>query len=432
MGVAHAAVGDVKLGGHGGGGLAGGGGQSHGGVGHEQIALIGVVGVHTLGLGHGVQVIEQGGVPEVGDVEGVVVAAGLVGIVVQLHLGHVAAVHGEVGLGGHSAVGVGQTRALAAGRVVQALLVLVHQGLGSAHEQGTHQGVGVSPVGLAQAVLRHHMLLDQSGDTGQVGGGHGGAAHQAVGAVVHGGVDVAAGGGDVRLQGQGGGDAPGGEVAHLVGGVAGDEGLVRAHGEGQVGVLLQSGEDVGAVCHGDGGTGHGDGAVRHVHDDGAALIVVHQAGHSPSVLGVLALLGEGDDAALHQSDFAGHVHGGEVLHSAGAGHGYHLIGGVGQGVQGCVDAAATVLIGDLIVVAHSDVVGHVVGVLHTGHRQGVGVGAGVAQHAVVRVGGEVGVEAEGVALAHGVGVTGGDAQHGAGLGHPVKHLIHPVHVGGEA
>ena len=90
------------------------------------------------------------------------------------------------------------------------------------------------------------------------------------------------------------------------------------------------------------------------------------------------------------------------------------------------------MIGDLIVVAHSDVVGHVVGVLHTGHRQGVGVGAGVAQHAVVRVGGEVGVEAEGVALAHGVGVTGGDAQHGAGLSHPVKHLVDPVHVGGEA
>ena len=412
---------------HGGSGLGGGSTQRLGGAGHEVHTLHGV---DALGLGHGVQAVVQGFVTEVVHLEAVGVLTHPGGVVVKLYLGHITAVHRQVSLGGHGVVGVGQAGALIPGGVVQS--VGVYQRHGGAHEECPHQGIDLGAVGIAQAVGRGGILLHQGGDARQVGRGHGGAAHDAVAAAVNGGVDVAARGGDVRLQGQGGGHAPGGEVAHLVSGLAGNHTRLSAGLQGQVGILCQLLQNVGAAEHGDGSTGDVHRAIVQVHADDAGLVVVDQAGNRTGSLGVFTLFRKGDVAPLYQGNLPGHIHLAKFLGGSGAGHRHHLVGLASQGLEQGILAVGGIHIGDVVGAAYADVIGDNAHILHAGHGHGVGVGAGGAQNAVVGVGGQVGIEAEGVAVAGGGLVTGGDAQHRAGGLDPTQNLIGQVVTGGEA
>ena len=429
MGTAGAAAVNVMGVNHGGSGLSGGSPQSLGGAGHEVHALYHI---DTLGLSHSVQSIVERLVTEVMHLEAVGVLTHPGGVVVKLYLGHIAAVYRQVSLGGDGSVSVGKAGALIPGRVVHTILVLVHQGDSGAHEERPHQGVDLLAVGIGKAFGGGGVLLHQSGDTRQVGRGHGGAAHHSVAAVIHSGVDVAARGGDVRLQGQGGGHAPGGEVAHLVSGLAGKGNHLSPGLQGQGRILFQSGQDVCAVNHGDGGAGDGNGAAGQIHEDDAGLVVVNQAGHSAGSLGVFALFRKGDDATLDKGNLTRYVHLFKVRRFTHAGNQHHFIGSACQGLDGGIDAVAAVHIGDVMYAAHADVVGHNAHVLHAGNGQGVGIGAGGAQHTVVGVGSQVGIEAEGVAVAGGGLVTGGDAQHRAGGPHPVEYHVYKVRAGGKA
>ena len=149
-------------------------------------------------------------------VEGI--AAGLLDVVAQLleRVGDVACV--EVGLGG--VVGVAHASALLTDGI--GIAVLVGNKLGGA-EQKRSCALGLLGLGQAQPFGIFTLLadiiqeLEHGGNrAGHIRGGHGGAGHDLVLviAVLAGRVDVAADGGDRRVDRQARGRAPAGEVAH--------------------------------------------------------------------------------------------------------------------------------------------------------------------------------------------------------------------------
>ena len=147
--------------------------------------------------------------PTLGSVSEVGLGPGLVGC---LHDG------GEHG-GGGGRHRVGQAGANLTRRIVGATAALVvDQGLRGSHEEVVDDArlfdlghVGKTGVGL-------DALLDVGGHARQVGGRHGCAGGVAVGAARKRRPDVPAGGGDLGLEGQVGGHAPGGEARRFVGG----------------------------------------------------------------------------------------------------------------------------------------------------------------------------------------------------------------------
>ena len=176
---------------------------------------------------------------QVVDLEGERIAARPVRIVQQLQLAHRLTLHGDVGRRRNGRAHVHQPRALTAGGVVGAA-VLLHLGHGGADQQVVGQVRGGGAGGLP-ALL--HVLPHQGRQTAHVGRRHGGAAHHGIRAVVvviaarspavarikDGGPDVAAGGGDLRLQLQAGAGAPGGEGGHLPAVGVGDDFVLLVH-----------------------------------------------------------------------------------------------------------------------------------------------------------------------------------------------------------
>ena len=251
-----------------------------------------------------------------------------------------------------------------------------------------------------------------------MGGGHGRAVHAFITAG-HGGIDARAGGGDLRLQGQLGGSAPAGEVGHAIGGGF-HQGVGGGHGQ-SLGLLLLHVFTGGLGDEGAGDLPVGDGHVQHAGD-----VVVHQHANGAGVGGVaLLLLIVHAAAPLHQGDLAGQVQARIVLLRAVVGN-HHILDGApggqaaeGLGVLVLADGGA-VLIGQVLA-AHGDIgaLDHAVG--HGGHGQGLAIGGGLADQAVIGVGGQ-GLAAEGVAIGGVIGVARGHSQGHAALAGALEHV----------
>ena len=336
------------------------------------------------------------------------------GIVLQLQLGTLHARHGQITPGIHGVVDAHQAGALLAGRIGHAVVVIDH--MGGAHEQGIGHVLAVRAGHRGIAGLQG--LLDDGHAARHMGGGHGGAVHALI-AAGHGGIDARAGGGELRLQGQLGGGAPAGEIGHAVGGRL-HQGVCRGHGQG-LGLLLLH---VFAGSLGDKRAGNlpvGDGHVQHAGD-----VVVHQHANGAGVGGVaLLLLIVHAAAPLDQGDLAGQVQARIVLLRAVVGN-HHILDGApgGQAAEGLgilvlADGGA-VLIGQVLA-AHGDIgaVDHAVG--HGGHGQGLAIGRGLADQAVIGVGGQ-GLAAEGVAIGGVIGVACGHSQGHAALAGALEHV----------
>ena len=332
------------------------------------------------------------------------------GIVLQLQLAR----HGQITPGIHGVVEAHQAGALLAGRIGHAVVVIDH--MGGAHEQGIGHVLAVRAGHRGIAGLQG--LLDDGHAARHMGGGHGGAVHALI-AAGHGGIDARAGGGELRLQGQLGGGAPAGEIGHAVGGRL-HQGVGRSHGQG-LGLLLLHVFTGGLGDKRAGDLPVGDGHVQHAGD-----VVVHQHANGAGVGGVaLLLLIVHAAAPLHQGDLAGQVQARIVLLRAVVGN-HHILDGApgGQAAEGLgvlvVADGGAVLIGQVLA-AHGDIgaVDHAVG--HSGHGQGLAIGRGLADQAVIGVGGQ-GLAAEGVAIGGVIGVAGGHSQGHAALAGALEHV----------
>ena len=372
---------------------------------------IGLGGVRQDDGGH---VVIQGvaaGVVD-GEVHGVHALHG--GIVLQLQLGTLHALHGQITPGIHGVVDAHQASALLPGGIGHAVVVIDH--MGGAHEQGVGH---VLALGAGHAVVPGLQgLLHDGHAAGRVGGCHGRAVHALITAG-HGGIDARAGGGDLRLQGQLRGSAPAGEVGHAIGGGF-HQGVGGGHGQ-SLGLLLLHVFTGGLGDKRAGDLPVGDGHIQHAGD-----VVVHQHANGAGVGGVaLLLLIVHAAAPLHQGDLAGQVQARIVLLRAVVGN-HHILDGApggqaaeGLGVLVLADGGA-VLIGQVLA-AHGDIgaLDHAVG--HGGHGQGLAIGGGLADQAVIGVGGQ-GLAAEGVAIGGVIGVARGHSQGHAALAGALEHV----------
>ena len=229
-------------------------------------------------------------------------------VVAQLRLGAVliSLRVGQIGKGACCLDKVGKTGALASRGDLEA--AGIEDGIRRAHQE-----VRSDLTELCFLILRivlAQILHENSHRAGDLRGRHGRTAHKAVvgacNARITGGVDVAADTGDLRLQLQVRGDAPGGEVAegavaldlHEVA-VAACQGL-DALGELRLHVL--------AVCLGDKDCGDVIAAVIDLHVEHAGGIVVdHDADRTCSLCSGL-LVGEGAGAAGNQGDLTADIH----------------------------------------------------------------------------------------------------------------------------
>ena len=169
------------------------------GVGGEDVALLGnvlAVGRDGFGLHLGIQRIAVGSAGQVLQGEAQRVDAGAAGIVAQFNFGFLLTADVQVSGGADGGGQIHHTGALLPGGVSHAGFVV--EDVGGAHQQPVDQQLLVRiRIGGEQGV---DVLQCGGGNTGQIGRGHGGAAHVAVLGKGQGGIDVAAGGGNFGLQ----------------------------------------------------------------------------------------------------------------------------------------------------------------------------------------------------------------------------------------
>ena len=379
--------------------------QAVGGVGDEILLVDG------LGQDGTVEGVGQSLVGEVADLEGEVVNAGLAGVVAELDLG-TGFGGGGVGqvCGGRGSVDqISQTSALSSGRVLQ--LSGSHQGLGGAHQQVSCQNTLCRAGDLGVVLVQ---VLDQNcHGAGDLGGSHGGTAHGAVvgtGQVgITGGVDVAADAGDLRLQLQVGGNAPGREGADGAVDIEG-LGVGIADGHGTDAILTGGLDHVQAGGTVDGDTGDAAGAVIDLHLEQANGVVVNNDAGCAQGLGDLLLLGEGNDAAGDQSDLALNVQAFVVGCLANAGNNHVLQGLVTEVIDEDGGGSGGGVLEAQVLAVDGEVQQLVAVVVNGGDTQCCGVGSGGAGQTVVGVGDQVHVQTPCV-LVGVVGVVAGCDQH---------------------
>ena len=300
---------------------------------HEVQAL--AVDDHIFGQQAGLQSV---GLVFVGDVvdlkaEGVLA----VGVVAQLSLG-AAAAHSQVSIAFHSGLGIDQTGTLLTGRSLHA-----GGGVDDGHCGGHEQVLSQLTDGAVGHVGVHvvQILHQQHGNTGNLGGGHGGTVHDTVLAVVNGGVHIAADTGDFRYQTQVGRNAPGREATHLAADTQVHDTLLGSSNQSLDFLLSHE----AAVGQGNRNSGNitGDalgqaagGGIGHIHaDEGAVVhIVVDNQSDGAVSFGIGQLLGEVQGTTADDGDLAGHIHALIVFHSAQAGnHNVLQLALTGQGVE---------------------------------------------------------------------------------------------------
>ena len=249
-----------------------------------------------------------------GEVKGILARA--VGIVAEVDLdlavGHILAVRQQIGRGRHGMIDVCKAGALLSGRILHAVILLQRAGRG--HEQCLRQGADRHALLLGKAGLTQ-ILRNDCRHAGHARRGHGRTGHGAVGAIRQGGPNVAAGGGDLRLQVEVAGNAPGGEVARHK--AAGD---VR-HGADLVGndhlaavqagrlVFFGGGENAARADHRDEDSGVLILIVRQVHHKVVgALVIIDNGSGRTGLHGIVCLDGERNTAAAgDEDDLAGEV-----------------------------------------------------------------------------------------------------------------------------
>ena len=406
----------------------------------QNVALLGDGGLTLLGLGvadtlghdQSGHVVGQGGRAEVvdGELQGVHTGAG--GIVAQLDLGLVhdltrlAVVGLNEGLGGGGVVQIGQTRALLTGGVGEAVGVVHH--VGGGHEELVDEGGHGHGIVSLVGEVGLDVLAEQSGHTRHIGGCHGGTRNAVVGLTGHSRQDGAAVGGDLGLQLEIGGGAPGREVGHEGAGGLGalDGELTRTGGGQHLTVVLTDG-------------GHGDGGVAHVHLDVTRHVVVDDDTGGTLLLSHVGLLLEGGGATGDQCDLARHVDTGVVGGATRAGDGdeldLHLVHAVGKNI-----VVEVLLLGNAVgglQEVDDGLTEEQVGSLDTadgGDGQSTLVGGGRADGSRVGVGGQTQV----TVLLGGVGgvvaVGGGGHDGDTGGADAVVHTRNGflVHLAGEA
>ena len=342
-------------------------------------------------------------------VEGHGVHAALLRIVAQLQLGTGIVRHLEVSVGGHGGVDIHHARALLPGRGQGAVGIL--GGMRGAHHQGIGpvHGCRAGKAGSLAQILQH-----QGRRARHMGRGHGGTAHQAIGVVVGGGIDIPAGGHDVRHQLQVRRGAPGGEVGGLPAG--GGNGLIRIGVDGQGALAVLSHVDhslsVGLVDE-DGG----DGIAVDAHVDEPGFVVVHDAAGGVLFLGHGVLLGKGGIAAGHQDDLSGHIQAliVRILAHAGDHHiGQGLAAQLGDELLAGGGAGGGIGEGDLPV-PHLEIIAADLDVVHTGHSQSLAIAGRGANDAVVGIGGQALVRLPHVLIGGGVLIACGSGHHDARL-----------------
>ena len=391
--------------------------QHHGSLGAGGVGLalgIGVLG-GAVGQHPGGDVVVQGGVAGIMHREGHGVLAGHVGVVLQFQLRFHLAGNGQISLGAHGVMNADKTCALLPGRDGHAALAI--DDMSGAHQQGIGHVLPVGGAHVRIALLQG--LLHDGHSARRMGGSHGSAVHALIGTAGNGCIDAAAGGGDLRLNGQLAGGTPGGEVGHTVNG--GSHGAVSlGYGDGLVLQLLQGlagglrNEHGGNAPLGNGHIEHALGVVVAEHTDGTGLG------------GVLHLLFIVDAAPLNQSDLAVHVQTFVVFFVALAGDDHILqLALVGQspesdGVGGsALDGSAVIV--SIILAAGRNIGALHHAVVHGSHGHGLAPGRGVAHHAVIRVGGQR-LCAEGVAVSGAIGIACSHGQRNAVLAAAPEHL----------
>ena len=394
--------------------------QTVSGLAHEEVAVSGVAGIHKVGHSAAGEGIGLGLLREVVDLEGEGEVAALGIVIAHGDLGG-RAVYGQVAAGGHSVIDVGNAGALLTGRILDAvgvhnLVGVIHGRRSGGHDQclsyGVHLGIGHFGMGLVE-VLQH-----QSCHTCNMRSGHGGTGHDAVLAIVHGGVDVAAGGGDIGSQLQVGVHAPGGEVTHLAcNGAGGGHVVVGAHdGHGADAIGRSSGHGF-AIGLRDESVGQKT-CVFHV-DHIAFHIVIDNAGAGTGGVGIGLLLGEGDLATGNHGHLACHIDFCEVSGGAQAGNHDVLQLGACQSIEG---GSGDIVVSDLLV-AYYKIQGHGADILDAGDHSSAFPGGGRGDDAVIGISGQVGVGAVAVHQSSGGAVTCGDGGDHVVLGDLGEDLV---------
>ena len=399
------------------------------------------IGVQGVLLGLSAQVVQ-------GVVKGI--DAGAVGVVPQLglHLAVGLVLNHHIGGSVHGVAGVAQTGALLNYRIGQAG-ALVHNRSGGGHEQALGQNPGRDAQLLRQSGPPE-VLAQQGHQAGVVRRGHGGAAHDHIlvgsGRCTVDGVDIAAGGGDLGLQAQVAGDAPGAEIAHGIDTIlrevdAGAHLVADGHGAGVVqrrsGLILHrgtGGPDGLGVRLGNAHAGNPGIALGQVHIDGCSShVIINHADCRTGSVGVGQLLGEGDLTAGYEHNLAGDVNSLVVLRIAQAVQ--EDIGNLGAGaILRAVQRGQLRIVVQRLGVDHvppggqEAVAGHA-GVVHGGHGEGVGICTGGAAGVEVHI---LGIERAVVGvLRPGAVVSGGHADHGIALGQLIQDFL-IVGAGGKA
>ena len=256
--------------------------------------------------------------------EGELVAAGLFRVVAQLRLDFAIGIglrgvlaHENVAVRRDRRAHIGKAGALAQDGIVAVTQVIAFRILAKVlqlrHSRGHEQALSQLTGGVAGLFLQPRLtdvLSNQSSHTGHLRSGHRGAGHVLIALAagnnsIHG-VDVAAGGGNLRLQLQRAGNAPGGEAAH---GIVLLRPNLRAdlHLYRQLAFIVENlaclvghrngvGLHQGAILLSHGDAGLGVLIVRQVHVDGASRVIIDNRGDSSSLNGVITLLEEGDGA----------------------------------------------------------------------------------------------------------------------------------------
>ena len=389
--------------------------QQNGGFGggHERLA-------RAVGVGFGIIRNDNGGnviVKSFGsgimyrELHGV--CAVFFGVVLQLQLGTKLAGHRDVTLGVHGVAYAHQAGALLARGIGNA--VIVGDDVRRAHQQRIRQMLALCGGQLRIVFLQS--LLHNGHTTGDMGRGHGGAVHVFIGIARDSGINAGAGSGDLRLQSQLRGAAPGGEVRHAIGGSL-HEGI-RGSNRQCLGLLLLH---IFACRLRD--KGAGDFPVRNGHVQHAGGIVVYQHTDGTGCRRVAQLLFIVQTAAaLYQSDLAGQVQTLIVLFGAVIGDGHVLqnaLGGQSTEGNGTVILAdqRAVLIGQLLLTDRNiGAVDYAVG--NGGNGKGFAIGGGFADKAVIGIGGQR-LAAESVAVGRAVSVAGSDRQGHAAFAYPLE------------
>ena len=357
----------------------------------QSVSLFGNGGLTGVGLGltdalgqHiAAQIVGQRTGTEVVDGETHLIDAGLGSIVAQLQLGFVhgvaiGVIGGDVSGGVQGAEQVRKACALLPHCVRKA--VGIQRDIRGGHHQLINHFIDLNVVIGNVGEVLHHILPQQNDHTRQVGASHGCTGQTVITAAGDGGENVAAMGGDLRLDVQAGSGAPGREVRNEgTGGLVLADGQLAITGSNQhLAVILRNGADSQL-------------GITDVHLDITGDIVVNDDTGGTLSLGDHGLLFEGVGATANQGDLALHVQAGVVGTTANTGNDqiFHLLGvgaiqqirdeillnsSAGVGFDEVDDALAMEQIGSLLTVDGSN--GHhtLVGGGRT-NRTGIGVGS---------------------------------------------------------